>query len=51
MNAGRREKTYRMKIICPVCELFLVDLDIEGGFVSFFCARCESKKLDGVSKI
>jgi len=51
VRAGKSEKTYMMKIICPVCELFLVDLEIEGGFVSFFCARCESKKLDGVPNI
>jgi hypothetical protein len=48
VRAGKSEKTYMMKIICPVCELFLVVLEIEGGVVSYFCARCESKKLDAV---
>jgi len=40
-----------MKIICPVCELFLVELEVDGGFVSFFCARCESKRLDMDSRL
>lgn len=29
-----------MKIICPVCELFLVEVSMESGLGSFFCERC-----------
>lgn len=30
-----------MKILCLVCELWLVELDVSGGMVSYWCMRCE----------
>ena len=30
-----------MRIICPMCELFLVDLIQNGGYMVFWCERCE----------
>jgi|AntAceMinimDraft_12_1070368.scaffolds.fasta_scaffold10703_4 hypothetical protein len=29
-----------MKILCLVCELWLVELFIKGGEVSYWCERC-----------
>lgn len=29
-----------MKIICPVCELWLVEIQITEGQGGFYCARC-----------
>jgi hypothetical protein len=37
-----------MKILCVVCELWLVELFIKGGEVSYWCERChqEAKQLE-----
>jgi hypothetical protein len=29
-----------MKIICPVCELFLVEVFEDRGFIEMYCVRC-----------
>jgi hypothetical protein len=29
-----------MKIICPVCELNLVEISMESGLATFWCERC-----------
>ena len=31
-----------MKIICPACEIWLVNLTISDGEGSFWCLRCSS---------
>lgn len=33
-----------MKTLCPVCELWLVDLNMVGGEGNFWCLRCESNE-------
>jgi Zn-finger nucleic acid-binding protein len=35
-----------MKIICPVCELFLVEVSIVQGVGTFYCLRCASGDFD-----
>ena len=32
-----------MKILCAVCELWLVELTINGGEVSYWCERCHQE--------
>jgi hypothetical protein len=31
-----------MRIICPICELWLVDVWMDSGTGEFFCLRCEN---------
>lgn len=31
-----------MRIICPVCKIWLVDVYMVGGEGTFWCLRCES---------
>ncbi len=31
-----------MRIICPVCEIWLVDVYMVGGEGNYWCLRCES---------
>jgi hypothetical protein len=30
-----------MKIICPLCDIFLIDLQIDAYICSFYCTRCD----------
>jgi hypothetical protein len=39
-------KLSRMKILCPCCELWLVELIVSDGEGSFYCLRCD-KTNDG----
>lgn len=40
-----------MKVICPVCEVWLVEPSVDGGVVSFWCNGCYSRRpCDTVSK-